>query len=193
MCSQIWSGLGKWGTHPWTLLIAVGVKPNAIRFTPGHFELQSHSEITLRTEDKTFLGAYDCRAQPASATAAAAAAAASAAAAAAVSAGSDLWRRQLYSLAIHPSWIKIWDFTDFNLNLFCSREICFVFQTNMFEINRKSGPHYAANFVAGCLLPTFSHYPCQMVSDANCPAKHFPLTICFESHMRCLLWCAFDF
>ena len=92
------SGQGKWGTHPWTLLIAVGVKPNAIRFTPGHFELQSQSEITLRTEDKTFLGAYDCRAQPASATAAAAAA---------VSAGSDLWRRQLYSLAIHPSWIKI--------------------------------------------------------------------------------------
>ena len=84
-------------------MIVVGVKPNAIRFTPGHFELQSHSEITLRTEDKTFLGAYDCRAQPASATAAAA----SAAAAAAVSAGSDLWRRQLYSLAIHPSWIKI--------------------------------------------------------------------------------------
>ena len=64
-----------------------------------------------------------------------------------------------YPLAIHPYWIKIWDFTDFNLNLFCSREICFVFQTNMFEINRKSGPHYAANFVAGCLLPTFSHYP----------------------------------
>ena len=82
-------------------MIAVGVKANAIRFTPGHFELQSQSEITLRTEDKTFLGAYDCRAQPA------AAASAASAAAAAVSAESDLWGWQLYSLAIHPSWIKI--------------------------------------------------------------------------------------
>ena len=49
-------------THPWKLLIAVGVKPNAIRFTPlAIFNFNLNLKY-LRTEDKTFLGAYDCRA-----------------------------------------------------------------------------------------------------------------------------------
>ena len=176
--------------RPWTLLIAVGVKPNAIRFTLAILNFNLNVKY-LRTEEKTFLGArYDCRQGPACSSSSCI--------------GTIRFMAKAPTIFIHLLSNNLGSKSqsldrDFNLHLF-------VFQTNMFEIILKSGPNYAAtlNFVTSCcqLFHTICAKWFQMHCVQHILLLHFLNNLSHYTNdrelnqnistQRCLL-CGFDF